>query len=236
MNGEDNKQVKVNLKLLAAESVGVLVVFALLLFVAAGTIAWVAGWVFLILYEGFGLVLTLWLLKHNPALLVERMTGIGKPNQKTWDKAFFAVVIVLFLAWLILMPLDAVRFGWSHVPEWLRAIGVVLLIVSFYLYFLVFRENAYLSPAIRIQSERGQKVVSTGPYHYVRHPMYAASILLWVGATLLLGSWYGLLLGALLVTAMALRAVKEERVLQAELPGYSEYMTRVRYRFIPHVW
>ena len=185
----------VNLRLLTAEIVGMFVVFGLALFLAAGTVAWPAGWAFLVLFSGFTIALSRWLLRHNPGLLTERMTGIGKPDQPAWDKVFFVVVQVFFLAWLVLMPLDAVRFRWSQMPGWLQVAGAVLLLCSFYLFFLTFRENPYLSPAVRVQTERGQTVISTGPYRYVRHPMYGTVILFIVGTTLLLGSWYGLLLG-----------------------------------------
>ncbi len=209
--------------------------FGLALFVAAGTAVWPAGWAFLVLFLGFTIALTRWLLRNNPGLLKERMTGIGKPNQPAWDKVFFAAVEALFLAWLVLMPLDAVRFRWSQMPGWLQMVGVVLLLGSFYLFFLTFRENPYLSPAVRVQPERGQTVISTGPYRYVRHPMYAGVIPFMVGTTFLLGSWYGLL-GLILVVGIGFRAVREERVLRAELPGYDAYMGRVKYRLIPYVW
>ena len=211
------------------------VVFGLALFLAAGTVVWASGWVFLVLFFGFIVALTRWLFRHNPGLLKERMTGIGKPNQPAWDKVFFVVVELFFLAWLVLMPLDAVRFRWSQMPGWLQAVGAVILLCSFYLFFLTYRENPYLSPAVRIQTERGQTVVSTGPYRYVRHPMYAAVIPFIVGTTFLLGSWYGLL-GLILVVGIAFRAVREERVLRLELPGYEAYMARVKYRLIPYVW
>jgi protein-S-isoprenylcysteine O-methyltransferase Ste14 len=226
----------VNLKLLTAQIAGMFVVFALILFLAAGTAAWPAGWAFLVLFFGFTIALSRWLLRHNPGLLTERMTGIGKSDQKSWDKVFFAVANVLFLAWLVVMPLDAVRFHWSQMPLWLQTLGAVLLLCSFYLFFLTFRENTYLSPAVRVQAERGQTVVSTGPYRYVRHPMYATAIIFLVGTTLWLGSWYGLISGLLLVVAIAVRAVQEERMLRAELPGYDEYMAQVNYRLIPYVW
>ncbi|MBV9690930.1 MAG: isoprenylcysteine carboxylmethyltransferase family protein [Ktedonobacteraceae bacterium] len=226
----------VNLKLLTAEIVGTFVVFALVQFLAAGTIVWPAGWAFLILFFGFTITLSRWLLRHNPGLLTERMTGIGKPDQKTWDKVFYLIVTVIFLAWLVLMPFDAVRFHWSQMPGWLQVVGALLLLCSFYLFFLTFQENPYLSPAVRVQTEREQTVVSTGPYHYVRHPMYGTFIIFMVGTTLLLGSWYGLFLGLILVVAIALRAVLEERTLRAELSGYDEYMAQVKYRLIPYVW
>jgi protein-S-isoprenylcysteine O-methyltransferase Ste14 len=226
----------VNLKLLTAQIAGMFVVFALALFLAAGTVRWLAGWIFLLLFFGFTIAISRWLLKHNPSLLTERMTGIGKADQKAWDKLFFAVANVLFLAWLVWMPLEAVRFHWSQMPGWLQVIGALLLLASFYLFFLTFRENSYLSPAVRIQSERGQTVISTGPYHYVRHPMYATAIIFFIGTTLLLGSWYGLLLGLLLVIAIAFRAVQEEGTLRSELAGYDRYLAQVKYRLIPYIW
>ena len=211
-------------------------VFTLALFIAAGTVAWPAGWTFLGLLFGFAVATSWWLLRHSPGLLAERITGIGKPGQPTWDKVFFAVIELFFVAWLVLMALDAVRFRWSQMPEWLQVAGAVPLLGSFYLFFLTFRENPYLSPAVRVQAERGHRVVCTGPYRYVRHPMYAGVIPFIVGATLLLGSWYGLLFGLILVAGIVFRAVKEEHILRVELPGYDAYMTQVRYRFIPYVW
>ena len=227
---------KTDRRMLTVQIAGMALVFALALFLAAGTAAWPAGWAFLVLFFGFTVALSVWLLRHSPGLLTERMTGIGKPDQKTWDKVFFGAANVIFLAWLITMPLDAVRFRWSHVPAWLQAVGALLMLGSFYLFFLTFGENAYLSPAVRVQTEREQTVVSSGPYHYVRHPMYATAIIMLVGATLLLGSWIGLLPLAVLVVGIALRAVQEERTLRAELPGYDAYMAQVKYRLIPHVW
>jgi protein-S-isoprenylcysteine O-methyltransferase Ste14 len=226
----------INLRLLTLEIVGTFVVFGLALFLAAGTVVWLSGWVFLVLFLGFAIATTRWLLRHNPGLLTERMTGIGKPNQPVWDRVFFVAMELGFLAWLALMPLDAVRFRWSQTPGWLQVVGAVILLCSFYLFFLTFRENPYLSPAVRVQTERGQTVISTGPYRYVRHPMYAGVIPFVVGTTLLLGSWYGLLTGLILVVGVAFRAVKEGRLLRAELPGYDAYMARVKYRLIPYVW
>jgi protein-S-isoprenylcysteine O-methyltransferase Ste14 len=221
---------------LCAEIAATFVVFGLALFLSAGTVSWVAGWVFLVLFFAFTAALSRWLLMHNPGLLAERLTGIGKADQPVWDKVFFVVIEVFFMAWLVLMPLDAIRFHWSHMPRWLQMAGAVLLVGSFKLFFATFRENSYLSPAVRLQTERGQTVVSTGPYRYVRHPMYAGVIPFIAGTALLLGSWYGLLLGLILIVGIAYRAVKEERMLRSELPGYDAYMARVKYRFIPYLW
>ena len=113
----------VRLGLLAAQIAGMFLVIGLALFLAAGTVAWAPGWIFLGLFLGFTIALSVWLLRHDPGLLTERMTGIGKRDQKRWDKVFFALANLLFLGWLVVMPLDAVRFHWSHVPVWLHAAG-----------------------------------------------------------------------------------------------------------------
>ncbi|HEY7418769.1 MAG TPA: hypothetical protein VH593_26555, partial [Ktedonobacteraceae bacterium] len=113
----------VNVKLLAGEFVYLFLMFVLPLFLAAGTLAWAAGWIFIALFFVFVIAITLWLFKYNPDLLKERMT-IMKPDQKVWDKVFtFVLIYIVFLAWLVLMPLDAVRFHWSQVPVWLQIVG-----------------------------------------------------------------------------------------------------------------
>jgi protein-S-isoprenylcysteine O-methyltransferase Ste14 len=225
----------VNLKVLVAQLVYLVLFFSLPLFLAAGTLAWPAGWIFLLLFMGFVLAITLWLFKYNPALLKERMS-MSNAGQKSWDKLWFGLMYVVFLGWLVLMPLDAVRFHWSYVPVWLQVVGALALLCSFFLFFITFRENSYLSPMVRIQEERGQTVISTGPYHYVRHPMYASALLLLIGTALLLGSWLGLLAILLFVCIIGVRAVLEERTLRAELQGYDGYMAQVKYRLIPYVW
>ena len=147
-----------------------------------------------------------------------------------------AAVSLLFIAWLILMPLDAMRFEWSEVPGWLQFLGALGLVLSLYVVFLTFRENAYLAPVVKLQEERGQSVVSTGPYWYVRHPMYSSMFLFFPATTLLLGSWWGLLLCLVLLGLLVWRTALEDRMLKNELAGYEEYAQSVRYRLIPCVW
>src|SRR5215475_9460826 len=226
----------VTVRQLAIQIAGMAVVYTVILFLPAGTLAWPAAWVFLALMFGFTVAVGLWLLRFNPALLAERMTGIGKPDQKAWDKVLLVITAIAFFGWLALMGLDAVRFRWSQVPLWLQVLGTLLLLCSFYVFYLTFRENPFLSPAVRIQTERAHTVVSTGPYHYVRHPMYAGFILYAFGTALLLGSWWGVLGALLLIGIVARRAVLEERALRDELEGYSVYLTRVRYRLLPYLW
>lgn len=210
-------------------------ILALVLFLPAGTVLWPAGWIFLILLLGFTVVNFGLLFKSNPDLLQERLR-LSQPNVKTSDKVLSSVNALLGIAWLILMPLDAVRFHWSHVPLFLQIVGAVVLIGFMPLAILTFRENSFLSGMVRVQEERGQTVISTGPYHYVRHPLYSSFLLFVLGTPLLLGSWYGLLFVPILIAGIVGRTLLEERVLREELPGYDAYMTQVKYRFVPYVW
>lgn len=218
------------------EVLGEFAVFGALLFVCAGTLLWLAGWAFIAIFFGFALAIVVWLAREDPELLQERMSSPMQSGQPLWDKVFVVAVMVLFVAWLILMPLDAVRFGWSEVPHWLQILGALGVVLSFYIMFLTFRENAYLALVVKVQEERGQSVVSTGPYRYVRHPMYASTLLFFPGSALLLGSWWGLLLCALLLGLLVWRIPLEERMLENGLAGYDEYARKVRYRLIPRVW
>ncbi len=160
----------------------------------------------------------------------------GRADQQGWDKLLFPVLALYPILLLAFAAGDAVRFRWSPLPLWLQAVGAGVLLGSFYLFFLTFRENSYLSPVVRFQQERGHALVSTGPYRYVRHPMYLGIVAFAVGTPLLLGSGYGVLCGAVLVVLVARRAVLEERALSRALPGYAAYMAQVRYRLVPHLW
>jgi protein-S-isoprenylcysteine O-methyltransferase Ste14 len=147
-----------------------------------------------------------------------------------------SILLALWCGWLVLMGLDAGRFHWSRVPLGGQILGVGLIAVGSYLAWLTFRANSYAAPVVKIQKERGHRLVSTGPYAYLRHPMYAGALGFLLGAPLLLGSWWGLAAALLLVLAMAVRAVLEERALTAELDGYADYAARVRYRLVPYLW
>src|SRR5215218_4463897 len=125
-------------------------VFAALLFVSAGTVLWPAGWLFMAIFFGCGLAIVLWLAREDPELLVERLSSPIQRGQPLWDKVFLAAVMPLFVVWLILMPLDAVRFGWSQMPGWLQVMGALALVLSFYVLFLTFQENAYLALVVKV--------------------------------------------------------------------------------------
>jgi protein-S-isoprenylcysteine O-methyltransferase Ste14 len=223
------------LKQQIGQFIGCFIAFALALFLPAGTLAWGAAWLYLALFFGFYLALTIWLLRHNPALLQERLR-LHTADQQGWDKLLFPLLLLCPFVWLSFLSLDTIHLHWSPVAAWLQAVGALVLVGSFALLFLTFRENTYLSPVVRIQAERGHTVISSGPYRYVRHPMYAAIVVFVVGTSLLLGSWSGVLVGVVFVGMLARRAVLEERTLRAELPGYAAYLAQVRYRLIPYIW
>lgn len=212
------------------------VIFSALLFGAAGTIRWPAGWAYLILFFVGALWITLFLARHDPALLAERMKMRVEKDQPLWDKVFLLAMMVAWCGWLPLMGLDAVRFRWSVMPVWLQCAGGALMLLSFRMFGRVFRENTFLAPVVRIQTERGHKVISTGPYAIVRHPLYAAALIYLPANALLLGSWYGLAGSFVLSGGLVFRTAMEDRELHRGLAGYTEYAARVRYRLIPFVW
>ncbi len=213
-----------------------LALMMMLQFLPAGTLAWPAAWIFLVEFGLASALISRWLRRHNPALLEERMKPLIQRDQKPWDKAVMATFIVLWWAWFVLMALDAVRFGWSAVPPWVQVVGAVAVAAAMYVMFLIMRSNNFAVPVVKIQAERGHRVVSDGPYAVVRHPMYSGTLILIAGIPLLLGSWWGLAASPLLVLLFAVRAVLEERTLIAELPGYADYAARVRHRMVPGVW
>jgi len=207
-----------------------------LLFSAAGTSRWPQAWAFLGIFAAGSFAFGAWLIRRDPALLAARLGPLAQRGQPLWDRVFLLVFIGVWCGWLVLMALDARRWHTSRVPAWLNALGGLLVVAGFLATMLVFRENSFAAPVVRVQAERGQRVVDTGPYAIVRHPMYASAVVYLVGMPLLLGSWLGLLVVPLMIAAMAPRAVMEERLLERELPGYAEYVRRVRYRLVPGLW
>jgi len=213
-----------------------MVAFAAILFLSAGTIYWPGAWAFIVIMLVFIVVITTMLARHDPDLLKERVKLPIQHGQKAWDKLLMAAFTLLFIAWLPLMGFDAMRYQWSHVPVWLQLLGAIGLTVSFCFCYLVFRENAYLVMVVRIQKERGQHVVTTGPYRFVRHPLYASVLIFFPSIALLLGSWLGLAWAALMMALLVERTRLEDVTLMKELEGYPDYAVRVRYRLVPGVW
>ena len=214
-----------------------LLAFPLLLFLLAGDWRWLEGWIFAAVFFLGSWGTLLYLYFADPALLKERYSSPVQKEQKSWDKALLSLFFLEFLAWFAIMPLEANRFGWTPLfPSWLRLAGAALLVFAFYMLFAALKENTFAAPVVKMQKERGQEVVSTGPYAIVRHPMYAGAVLLFVSGPLLLSSYWGLALGVALIVTIAVRSVGEEAMLKEELAGYREYMRRVRWRMIPFVF
>lgn len=207
-----------------------LVLVGALLFLPAGSFAFTGGWIFIGLLFIPMLILGAVLLIKSPELLEKRLDAKEKENAQ---KGVVALSGLLFLAGFIIAGLDY-RFGWSHVPTWLVIVASVILLASYALYAEVMRENAYLSRTIEVQE--GQKVVSTGLYGIVRHPMYAVTVWLFLSIPLVLGSFFSLLCFLPYPIIMVVRISNEEKVLAEGLDGYADYKKKVKYRLIPFIW
>jgi protein-S-isoprenylcysteine O-methyltransferase Ste14 len=208
----------------------------LMLFLPAGDVRWLEGWAFIVLFNGCSLIFGTWLWRLDPGALAERMRSPTAANQAPRDRAIMAAMTLGFALWIVFMPLDARRFGWSHVPLWAQVLGGGLVVATFIGWALVMRANSFAATTIRLQPERGQVVISSGPYGVVRHPMYAFALLLMVGTPLLLGSLWGLAGLVVFIPLLAARALGEEAMLTDGLPGYRDYAAKVRFRLIPGVW
>lgn len=210
---------------------------ALLLFVA-GDWGWIQGWIWGIWFVIFCSATTFYLYFYDPQLLKERMQPISGIKKQKKEAAYVIRIIgICFIFWLVIMPLDSKRYVWtSHFPIWLQVIGIAALLLSSYFIFRAMADNTFASGLIRIQSERHHHVISNGVYGFVRHPMYLGAVLLFIGTPLLLGSLYGIAVSLMLMALLAYRTIDEEKMLVSELKGYSEYMQKVRYRFVPLLW
>jgi protein-S-isoprenylcysteine O-methyltransferase Ste14 len=215
-------------------SIVYLAFFPLILFLLAGDRRWIEGWIFSALFCLLSFATVVYLYLKDPELLNERFGSPIQKNQKSWDKFLLTTFFFGFLVWYAVMPLDARRFGWSKpFPIWLKATGIILFAGGFYLLYRAMKENTFAAPVIKMQIDRGQKVITTGPYSIVRHPMYTGGALLFIGGPLLLGSIYGLVIGILLIVMLATRTLGEEAMLRSELQGYDDYRKRVKWRLIP---
>ncbi|UCE39875.1 MAG: isoprenylcysteine carboxylmethyltransferase family protein [Candidatus Aminicenantes bacterium] len=204
------------------------------IFIPAGTLKWTEAWVFIILYAAGVTAAIFWMKKKAPDLLKERMKR--KKDIKSWDKIFRAFYLFFLLVILILPGLDAVRFQWSNVPLILKAIAFIGYIPGSAIAFWAMRENAFLSDVVRIQEDRGHTVCTTGPYKYVRHPMYVGVILIMLCFPFSLGSLYTLIPAVIIMILFFIRTALEDKTLREELPCYKEYSQKVRYRLIPGIW
>jgi protein-S-isoprenylcysteine O-methyltransferase Ste14 len=212
------------------------VLFGLLLFVPAGTIDWPRAWVFI----GVVLIatlLTMLYLRNSEGLINERLKGPLQKGQPLADKIVTNLLVLSFFAAIALIPLDIFRFHLMAEPGGLISlIGFGMMVGGWWLIALALHENAFATGVVKYQSERQQRVIDSGVYSKVRHPMYAGGIPFIMGSCLFLGSYAAVLLAILPITMMAVRILIEERFLQRELEGYRAYTERIRYRLIPFLW
>jgi len=208
-------------------------VMCALIFGTAGTVRFWQAWVYVSIFVGASVLTTLYLMKKDPALLARRMRGGPTFEREGTQRIIMVFTSVGFIALLVVPALDR-RFGWSNVPVWAVVVGDVLVAVGFYFTFLVYRENTFTAATIEVAA--GQRVITTGPYAVVRHPMYASGSLYVLGTPLALGSYWGFLAFAGMTPFLLWRLLDEERILTRDLPGYAEYRQLVRHRLVPMVW
>ncbi len=208
-------------------------VMVALIFGAAGTLHFWQGWLFLACYFGASIVITLYLARRDPALLARRMRGGPWAEKEPTQRLIMSIASAGFIALLVVPGLDH-RFGWSHMPATVSIAGILLMLLGWAGIFRVFQENSFTSSTIELAAD--QRVISTGPYAIVRHPMYAAALLMLLGIPISLGSWWGVLVVLALLPALIWRLLDEERFLGRNLPGYVAYQGRVRYRLLPRIW
>jgi protein-S-isoprenylcysteine O-methyltransferase Ste14 len=205
------------------------------LLLVGGRWNWLEGWLLAGVYGALLVGSSVWIEFHAPDLGEERIQAVAHPGS-LHERLILIWVPLLLVATLIVAALDGGRFGWSPVPLWVEAIGFGLFVAYIVLNIWAATSNPFLSAAVRIQEDRGQHVIVTGPYRLVRHPMYLGLCLLGAALPLALGSWWALIPGGLFSLTFVYRTGQEDRFLITNLPGYEEYTHRTRYRLVPGVW
>ena len=209
------------------------IAFGLLLFLPAWTLNYWQAWIFILVFMASSNAIGVYLSIKDPALL-ERRKKVGPASETSPVQKIIMTTAILALVGLFIFCAFDYRFGWSQVPPvWVIA-GDVLIILSFYIQYLVFKENSFGGSTVETFAD--QKVISTGPYGLIRHPMYAGVFVMITGIPMALGSWWGLLILAVSIPGLAWRILDEEKLLKKDLPGYSEYSQKVRYRLVPYLW
>lgn len=211
-----------------------ILVLGIALFLVAGDVGWINGWVFIGVFTVLTGLSIPYLWRVNPDIF-EARSRIHE-GTKAWDRMILYLLVAAFCAIFPLAALDAVRFQWSIVPLWVTVVGFVLLTVGYLGSIWVYATNKFAEPSVRIQTDRRQTVITSGPYKIVRHPLYMWSSLLVLAAPLALGSYWAVLPALVMILLLVVRTVLEDRTLQAELEGYVEYAQHVRYRLIPGIW
>lgn len=205
----------------------------LLLFLPAGSFRFWQGWVYIVVSTICTLLITVYLMRHDLRLLASRVEAGPAAERTKSQRIIQAAAGILFMSMLVVPGLDY-RFHWSSIPPTVSLIADLFVALSFVIIFLVFRENSFASATIEVV--QGQKVIRTGPYAIVRHPMYSGAIVLFLSSPLALGSWFAFICSALLIVVLVARLLDEEKYLAAHLPGYAEYRREVRFRLMPYIW
>ncbi len=204
------------------------------LFLPAGTWAWSRGWLFFFVIVGTSILITLYLRRVNPDVIAARVNR--HEGTKGWDRWLLGILIPAIVSILPVAAMDNGRFHWSHVPWWVCVLGYVLLVAGLAGMTWAESVNRFFEPTVRIQTDRGHRVIDTGPNTFVRHPGYVAACLLFMGMPLSLGSFWALIPAAVSCLLLVVRTILEDKTLRNELSGYEGYTQRVRYRLIPGVW
>jgi protein-S-isoprenylcysteine O-methyltransferase Ste14 len=213
-----------------------LVLVPALLFVSAGTVSWPMAWVYVVMFLAFTIGSRLIVWKRNPDTLRERARFTASEGTKSWDRTLFAVNGLFGAMAIILAGLDH-RFDWSTmIPQTGQYLAALLIAVGYGLGVWAMAVNRYFSAVARIQQDRGQVVVATGPYRIVRHPAYAGALLASLAVPIMLDAIWSLIPTLVMVVALALRTSLEDRMLREELDGYETYAEKVRYRLVPGLW
>jgi protein-S-isoprenylcysteine O-methyltransferase Ste14 len=211
--------------------------YAVLLFVPAGTLHWWRAWVFLAVTVAVMAVAIFSILPDNADLFSQRAKGIIQKGQPVWDRVLVILLVVSYVGQIVFIPLDVFQFHLAPKPGVLVSfLGLALYVVGWWTMTLAMKVNPFAVPVVRLQEERHQRVIDAGVYAVVRHPMYAGFVPMVVGPALWLGSYTAALLAIVPIAVLALRSVFEERFLKRELKGYDAYVEKVRYRLVPFVW
>lgn len=204
------------------------------MFLSAGTLNWLLAWVYTVITVLSFLTVGMWAARKNPEIINER--GRKPENTKSWDKVFGAIYAPMLFLIPAIAGLDF-RYGWSgNISQNISIFSYIGIIPALILPYLAMAENKFLTTTVRLQEERGHYVVSTGPYRFVRHPMYTGAILAHLLTPLALGSWWAFVPGGIATLALIIRTALEDKTLQQELPGYQEYTQKTRYRLFPGIW
>ncbi len=209
-------------------------VLAVAFFASAGTVRWGRGWVFIGIFFVLTMLSVTYLWRTNPEIFVARRRV--HPDTQRWDKMLLPFILLSFVAIFPVAGLDAGRLHASRVPLWLVVLGYVLWSVGYLSSIWVYQVNKFAEPGVRLQTERGQKVIDAGPYAIVRHPLYLGALLMCAGIPVSLGSYWAFLPAACGAAILVVRTRLEDRFLQKGLAGYKDYAARVRYRLIPGIW